>query len=110
MATAAAGQYSPTDVSVVFAAAANKKYDVRMVAVDAFESPASSTRFLPAAYTSMHIADSMGSVGIGRLCDKEDTFQVGLATSFDEPGRPPRGGRGLKSVPSRSRWGPAAPA
>lgn len=83
--TAAAGQYSPTDVSVVFAAAANKKYDVRMVAVDAFESLASSTRFLPAAYTSMHIADSMGSVGIGRLCDKEDTFQVGLAASFDEP-------------------------
>ena len=85
VATAASGQYSPTDVSVVFAAAANKKYDVRMVAVDAFESPASSTRFLPAAYTSMHIADSIGSVGIGRLCDKEDTFQVGLATSFDEP-------------------------
>lgn len=85
VATAAAGQYSTTDVSVVFAAAANKKYDVRMVAVDAFESLASSTRFLPAAYTSMHIADSMGSVGIGRLCDKEDTFQVGLAASFDEP-------------------------
>lgn len=85
VATAAAGQYSPTDVSVVFAAAANKKYDVRMVAVDAFESLASSTRFLPAAYTSMHIADSMRSVGIGRLCDKEDTFQVGLAASFDEP-------------------------
>lgn len=105
MATAAAGQYSPTDVSVVFAAAANKKYDVRMVAVDAFESPASSTRFLPAAYTSMHIADSMGSVGIGRLCDKEDTFQVGLATSFDEPVEL---GKGL--APARSRWGPAAPA
>lgn len=85
VATAAAGQYSPTDVSVVFAAAANKKYDVRMVAVDAFESLASSTRFLPAAYTSMHIADSIGSVGIGRLCDKGDTFQVGLAASFDEP-------------------------
>lgn len=85
VATAAAGQYSPADVSVVFAAAANKKYDVRMVAVDAFESLASSTRFLPAAYTSMHIADSIGSVGIGRLCDKEDTFQVGLAASFDEP-------------------------
>ena len=85
VATAAAGQYSPKDVSVVFAAAANKKYDVRMVAVDAFESLASSNRFLPAAYTSMHIADSMGSVGIGRLCDKEDTFQVGLAASFDEP-------------------------
>lgn len=85
VATAAAGQYRPTDVSVVFAAAANKKYDVRMVAVDAFESLASSNRFLPAAYTSMHIADSMGSVGIGRLCDKEDTFQVGLAASFDEP-------------------------
>ena len=85
VATAAAGQYSPTDVSAVFAAAANKKYDVRMVAVDAFESLASSTRFLPAAYTSMHIADSMGSVGIGRLCDKENTFQVGLATTFDEP-------------------------
>lgn len=85
VATAAAGQYSPTDVSVVFAVAANKKYDVRMVAVDSFESLASSNRFLPAAYTSMHIADSMGSVGIGRLCDKEDTFQVGLAASFDEP-------------------------
>lgn len=85
VATAAAGQYSPADVSVVFAAAANKKYDVRMVAVDAFESLASSTRFLPAAYTSMHIADSIGSVGIGRLCDKEGTFQVGLAASFDEP-------------------------
>ena len=80
----AAGDFSPADVSVVFPADKNKRFEVRVVATDAFESIGSSIRDLPAAYALYHLAKHLISVGIGRLCDKANAFQVGLDAYFDK--------------------------
>ena len=80
----AAGDFSPADVSVVFPADKNKRFEVRVVATDAFESIGSSIRDLPAAYALYHLAKHLISVGIGRLCDKLNAFQVGLDAYFDK--------------------------
>lgn len=82
--SAAAGNFAPADVAVVFAADKNKRYEVRVLATDAFEGIGSSIRDLPAAYSIQHLAKSMLSVGIGRLCDKKNALQVGLKAYFDE--------------------------
>ena len=80
----AAGNFAPADVSVVFPADKNKRFEVRVVSTDAFESIGSSIRDLPAAYALYHLAKHLISVGIGRLCDKVNAFQVGLDAYFDK--------------------------
>lgn len=80
----AAGNFAPADISVVFAADKSKRFEVRVVATDAFESIGSAIRDLPAAYVLMHLAKHLLSVGIGRLCDKANALQVGLKAYFDE--------------------------
>ena len=80
----AAGNFAPADVAVVFPADKNKRFEVRVVATDAFESIGSSIRDLPAAYALYHLAKHLISVGIGRLCDKLNAFQVGLDAYFDK--------------------------
>ena len=57
---------------------------MRVVATDAFESIGSALRDLPAAYALLHHAKHLLSMGIGRLCDKANALQVGLAAYFDE--------------------------
>lgn len=79
----AAGNYDPTDISAVFAADKSKRYEVRVVATDAFESIGSTLRDLPAAYALYHLAKHLLSVGLGRLCDKANALQVGLDAYFD---------------------------
>ena len=81
----AAGNYSPANVYVVFAADTNTRYAVRVVATDKFESVESTIRDLPAAFILMDLAKSKKSVGVGRECDKENTFQVGLYAHFEKP-------------------------
>ena len=80
----AAGNFAPADVAVVFPADKNKRFEVRVVATDGFESIGSSIRDLPAAYALYHLAKHLISVGIGRLCDKLNAFQVGLDAYFDK--------------------------
>lgn len=82
--SAAAGNYAPAGAYVVFAADKSKRYEVRVVATDAFESIGSAVRDLPAAYALLHHAKHLLSMGIGRLCDKANALQVGLAAYFDE--------------------------
>ena len=82
--SAAAGDYNPADVAVIFAAEKTKRFEARVVATDAFESIGSSIRDLPAAYALYHLAKHLISVGIGRLCDKANAFQVGLDAYFDK--------------------------
>lgn len=79
----AAGNYEPAGAYVVFAADKSKRYEVRVVATDAFESISSAIRDLPAAFTLLHLAKSLFSIGIGRLCDKKNALQVGLDSFFD---------------------------
>ena len=82
--SAAAGNYAPAGAYVVFAADKSKRYEVRVVATDAFESIGSAVRDLPAAYALLHHAKHLLSMGIGRLCDKANALQVGLKAYFDE--------------------------
>lgn len=82
--SAAAGNYAPAGAYVVFAADKSKRYEVRVVATDAFESSGSAVRDLPAAYALLHHAKHLLSMGIGRLCDKANALQVGLKAYFDE--------------------------
>lgn len=79
----AVGNYAPADISAVFAADKSKRYEVRVVATDAFESIGSTLRDLPAAYALYHLAKHLLSVGLGRLCDKANAIQVGLDAYFD---------------------------
>ena len=79
------GNYNPANVSVVFAADTDTRYAVRVVATDKFESVESTIRDLPAAFIMMDLAKSKKSVGVGRECDKENTFQVGLYSHFEKP-------------------------
>ena len=79
----AAGNYDPADISAVFAADKSKRYEVRVVATDAFESIGSTLRDLPAAYALYHLEKHLLSVGLGRLCDKANAIQVGLDAYFD---------------------------
>lgn len=81
----AAGNYSPANVSVVFAADTDTRYAVRVVATDKFESVASTIRDLPAAFILMDLAKSKKSIGVGRECDKDNTLQVGLYAHFEKP-------------------------
>ena len=78
-----AGNYAPADISAVFVADKSKRYEVRVVATDVFESIGSTLRDLPAAYALYHLAKHLLSVGLGRLCDKANAIQVGLNTYFD---------------------------
>ena len=82
--SAAAGNYAPAGAYVVFAADKNKRYEVRVVATDAFDAIGSAVRDLPAAYALLHHAKHLLSMGIGRLCDKANALQVGLKAYFDE--------------------------
>lgn len=82
--SAAAGDYAPAGAYVVFAADKSKRYEVRVVATDAFEAIGSAVRDLPAAYALLHHAKHLLSMGIGRLCDKANALQVGLKAYFDE--------------------------
>ena len=80
----ASGNYAPSGAYVVFAADKSKRYEVRVVATDAFEAIGSAVRDLPAAYALLHHAKHLLSMGIGRLCDKSNALQVGLNAYFDE--------------------------
>lgn len=79
----AGGNYAPQNVSVVFAASKDVRYEVRVVATDAFEAVGSSIRDIPAAFFILHHAKHLLSVGIGRLCNKQNKLQVALSTDFD---------------------------
>ena len=79
------GNYNPANVYVVFAADTNTRYAVRVVATDKFESVESTIRDLPAAFILMDLAKSKKSIGVGRECDKNNTFQVGLYSHFEKP-------------------------
>lgn len=79
----AEGDFSPADVSVVFAAAKSTRYEVRVLATDHWEGIGSAIRDLPAAFALLHYCKSRLSVGIGRLCDKLNALQVALDAYFD---------------------------
>ena len=81
-----ADKYAPKNISTIFPADSNKRYTVRVVAIDAFSTSNSSMRDISASFVLQHLAKSKSSVGIGRLCDDDKTkaLQVGLDAYFDK--------------------------
>lgn len=78
-----ADKYAPKNITTIFPADTNKRYTVRVVATDAFSTSNSSMRDISASFALFHWAKSMLSVGIGRLCDKNRSLQIGLNTYID---------------------------
>lgn len=78
-----ADKYAPKNITTIFPADTNKRYTVRVVATDAFSTSNSSMRDISASFALFHLAKSMLSVGIGRLCDKNRSLQIGLNTYID---------------------------
>lgn len=78
-----ADKYAPKNITTIFPADTNKRYTVRVVATDAFSTSNSSMRDISASFVLLHWAKSMLSVGIGRLCDKNRSLQIGLNTYID---------------------------
>lgn len=78
-----ADKYAPQNITTIFPADTNKRYTVRVVATDAFSTSNSSMRDISASFALFHWAKSMLSVGIGRLCDKNRSLQIGLNTYID---------------------------
>lgn len=78
-----ADKYAPKNITTIFPADTNKRYMVRVVATDAFSTSNSSMRDISASFALFHWAKSMLSVGIGRLCDKNRSLQIGLNTYID---------------------------
>ena len=76
-------KYEPKNIATIFPADTNKRYTVRVVATDAFSTSNSSMRDISASFALFHWAKSMLSVGIGRLCDKNRSLQIGLNTYID---------------------------
>ena len=76
-------KYAPQNITTIFPADTNKRYTVRVVATDAFSTSNSSMRDISASFALFHWAKSMLSVGIGRLCDKNRSLQIGLNTYID---------------------------
>lgn len=81
-----ADKYAPKNISTIFPADSNKRYTVRVVAIDAFSTSNSSMWDISASFVLQHLAKSKSSVGIGRLCDDDKTkaLQVGLDAYFDK--------------------------
>lgn len=76
-------KYEPKNIATIFPTDTNKRYTVRVVATDAFSTSNSSMRDISASFALFHWAKSMLSVGIGRLCDKNRSLQIGLNTYID---------------------------
>jgi len=80
--SSAAGSYSPTDVSMIFAANVNKAFEVYLEAEDDIATASSTTQIVPIAFMlAQATADGTG-LAIGELATESDKFNVNLDTFF----------------------------
>lgn len=76
--------YEVSDYSYVFPADANKTYDVEVTATDNHGS-ASRVTSASTAFTLMNWHPSGTGMGIGKVCEKENTMEVSLDSEFIGP-------------------------
>jgi hypothetical protein len=69
--------YSPDDISFVFAADGNSTYDIKAVAYDSHNTTQRVTT-VSTAFTLMNWNAQGNGMGIGKVAEKENTLQVGL--------------------------------
>lgn len=88
-ATAAAGNYAPSNVSVIFAADPESAFEVRVVAADDFGEVSSSPRTVPIAFALLQ-GDTTGTgLAIGQMATEPGVFAVGIPTKIKPGGTGP---------------------
>ena len=91
--TSLTNNYAPTDETIIFEASAGKSYDVSIVAADRHNSSNPTTKSTKVPTASAIISwrgfkKSSGTedgVGIGKVPEKANTFEVGWNAEFDKP-------------------------
>lgn len=84
----ATGQYVPSGVAVVFAAAADSAFEVRVAVQDDFGTVYTSLRTLPVAFALLQ-GDTTGTgLAVGQMATEPNVFAVGLPTKI-RPGEVP---------------------
>ena len=73
-----------TNVEYIFAADINTQYEIQLVVQDRHNST-SRTIGATSGFTLMHFGNDGTSMAIGKLCEQEKLFDVGLPTRFNEP-------------------------
>lgn len=79
--SALANKYSVSNHSYIFAADINSSYDVEVVAQDRHKSASRSTS-ASTAFTLLNFNPQGNGIGIGQVCEKENTLQIGLDVEF----------------------------
>lgn len=75
--SALANSYSVSNYSYIFEADGNSSYDVEVIAQDRHKTASRSTS-ASTAFTLMNFNPQGNGIGIGQVCEKEDTLQVNL--------------------------------
>ena len=76
-----ANKYSVSNHSYIFAADINSSYDVEVVAQDRHKSASRSTS-ASTAFTLLNFNPQGNGIGIGQVCEKENTLEIGLDVEF----------------------------
>lgn len=79
--TALANKYSVVDHAYVFAADGSISYDVEVVVTDRHKTATRSTS-ASTAFTLLNFHPSGTGLGVGQVCEKENTVQFGLEVEF----------------------------
>ena len=82
--TSYSNNYSVSNASYVFAADSGSSYNVRVTVTDAFNSGFKTTT-ASTAYTLIHWNTEGNAIGIGKIAEQQELFDIGLATRFIKP-------------------------
>lgn len=74
--------YSVTDATYIFPADSSNSYDVEIEVTDDFKSTPRSTR-VSTAFAIMHFGSDGTGIGIGKLAEESNLFDVGLDSRFN---------------------------
>jgi hypothetical protein len=75
--------YSPTNLSFIFAADSNSTYDIEAIAADNHKSDTRTTT-VSTAFTLMNWNAKGNGMGIGKVSEKENTLEIALDLDIDE--------------------------
>lgn len=82
--TALNNKYSVSNSTYTFKADSNASYDVRVTVADRHGSTTRTTS-VSTAFTIMNWHESGTGMAIGKVSEKENTFEVGIAADFQSP-------------------------
>lgn len=78
------GAYAVVDGTYIFQADSSSSYNVEFAVTDNHNTTTRTTT-ASTAFTLMHWNASGTGIGIGKLAEEEDLFDIGLATRFNQP-------------------------